>query len=127
MFSHSPQRYRYHYSYCIMCLITTCVSKFTIYDNLNKSFLSEARLHYCLNTKICKMLLLQFNKFSTTAYIFPSMSVNFLVFFDLFIPPFKRTILALVLSHWTCGRVLICHLHYEQQHVLPPQDYCSYC
>ena len=55
------------------------------------------------------------------------MSVNFLVFFELFFQPFKRTIHALVLSHWTCGRVLICHRHYEQQHVLPPQDYCSYC
>ena len=53
-----------------MCLITTCVSNFTIYDNFNKTFLFEALLHYCLNTKIYKMLLLQCNNFSTITYIF---------------------------------------------------------
>jgi hypothetical protein len=44
--------------------------------------------------------------------------VSFCKFFCIVNFSFRRTIHALALNHWTCGRVSICHHHYAQQHVL---------
>ena len=110
----------------ILCLITTCVSKVTTHVLLNVFINFFGWLAFLALSQHKISLLQLYFKLSTTTFIY-FQKIFACVFSCVFQQRFKHTILALALSHWTFGRVLICHHHYGLQHELQRQGYCNYC